>query len=144
MTEYVKPPRPLRQLGEYDPKELDGFYRKVVEKLNLLLTAPTWVEVTSFENSWVNYGSTNQTAGYTKDAFGFVHIKGCVKDGSSIPTIIFTLPAGYRPSANESFVVETTGGAFGSCFVQTNGTVIASSGGGTSYFWLSGITFYAG
>lgn len=118
------------------------FLQQVAQFINF--NPPTWTEVTAFENSWVNYGSTNQTAGYVKDAFGFVHIKGCVKNGSGIPTVIFTLPAGYRPTSNESFVVETTGSALGACFVQTNGTVIASYGGGTSYFWLSGITFYAG
>lgn len=100
-----------------------------------------WVEVTSFENSWVNYGGTNQTAGYVKDAFGFVHLKGVVKNGSSIPTIIFTLPAGYRPTAAETFTTHSHG--FGACTVTADGEVVAAVGS-VADFWLSGITFYAG
>ena len=54
----------------------------------------------AFQNSWVNYETveTNWSHAYfMKDAMGFVHIKGMVKSGSPVTSVIFTLPAGYRP-----------------------------------------------
>src|SRR5665647_1668974 len=33
-------------------------------------------------NAWVNTGSGFSTAGYMKDNFGFVHLKGCISSGA--------------------------------------------------------------
>ena len=54
-----------------------------------------WIPVT-FQNSWVNFGGGYETAAYTKDAFGNIHIKGSIKGGAS-GSVAFTLPANYRP-----------------------------------------------
>lgn len=51
-----------------------------------------------FLNGWVNYGGEWETAGFRKDANGYVHIKGLVKAGT-INAAVFTLPPGYRPAA---------------------------------------------
>jgi len=51
----------------------------------------------AFQSGWTNYGNGWDSAAYMKDSFGFVHIKGMVKGGPSLESIIFTLPIGYRP-----------------------------------------------
>ena len=57
-------------------------------------STPTWIAPTLL-NSWENYGGGYNNAGYMKDALGFVHLKGLIKNGN-IATI-FNLPSGYRP-----------------------------------------------
>lgn len=91
-------------------------------------------------NSWVNYGGTYATAGYWKDAEGIVHLHGLVKSGT-IGAAIFTLPAGYRPAADQQTAV-VSNGVYGYCAVRSSGNVEASSGANTT-FSLNGITFRA-
>jgi hypothetical protein len=52
-------------------------------------------------NSWANYGGFYREAGYMRDAVGTVHLRGCIKSGST-GTTAFTLPdePGWRPVAN--------------------------------------------
>lgn len=54
-------------------------------------------------NGWVNYSSTFQYAGYRKDEYGMVHIRGLVKSGTVPDSVVFTLPVGYRPANNHIF-----------------------------------------
>jgi hypothetical protein len=67
---------------------------------------------------WSNYGGGFNTAGFVRDRFGFVHLKGLVKasnanaigtceNGSSGNWTIFVLPVGYRP-ANRGLHVALT------------------------------------
>jgi hypothetical protein len=58
-----------------------------------------WV-APSLQNGWVDYGAGIQGVQYMKDANGFVHIRGVMKDGTaSAGTLVFTLPVGFRPPA---------------------------------------------
>ena len=61
-------------------------------------------------NGWVNFdASTYSVAGYYKDDFGVVHLKGCVKSGTvgaGVP--IFVLPWGHRPA--KILLIEGYGG----------------------------------
>lgn len=50
----------------------------------------------AFQNSWVNYGGVYQPLRFMKDPFGFVHLEGCIKNGTNAASV-FTLPTGYRP-----------------------------------------------
>ena len=52
-------------------------------------TAPT------LAGSWVNFGSDNEPAGYRLNG-DMVELRGSIKNGSGL---IFTLPAGMRPTA---------------------------------------------
>jgi hypothetical protein len=92
----------------------------------------------AFQNAWVNFGGSNATCSYYKDAFGRVWLKGTVKTGT-IGNTIFTLPSGYRPAEAELFAVASNG-AFGIATVNPDGTVVASAGSNV-YFTLSGISF---
>lgn len=93
-----------------------------------------------FVGAWVNYGSSNQTAGYYKDPFGIIHVVGAVMSGVA-GTTIFALPGGYVPAARETFTITTDTG-IGRVDVDGSGNVIHVSGG-TGFVSLAGITFRA-
>lgn len=89
-------------------------------------------------NSWVNVGGSEMTAGYWKDADGIVHLQGSIRSGT-ITSAAFTLPAGYRPSAEIDFAVSSYG-AFGEVSILANGNVIPQVGSNIN-FGLDGISF---
>lgn len=96
-----------------------------------------------FQNAWVNFGGTEDTARFWKDPWGVVHLAGCMKTGV-IGTVAFTLPAGYRPSAVQNFN-SLSNNALGITVVTPNGNVnpaVGAAGAAVSYY-LSGITFRA-
>ena len=95
----------------------------------------------TFLNSWVNFDATTfNAAGYYKDGFGIVHLRGLVKTGT-VALAIFTLPAGYRPVKTELFSV-VSNNAFGRVDVDTGGNVILTIGS-NAFASLDGITFRA-
>jgi hypothetical protein len=104
------------------------------------LITDTFTEVTSFSNSWVNYGSGYDTAGYYKDAYGYVHLKGLLKNGT-ITLTMFTLPAGYRPAYRYLFAT-LSNDALGRCDIDTSGNVIAVTGN-TAWISINGLVFLA-
>jgi len=100
-----------------------------------------WI-VPAFMNSWTNYDTTYNPAGYFKDSLGIVHLRGLVKNGTN-NTTIFTLPVGYRPSNRELQAVQTNLNIIGRVDILADGQVTVVSG---SNVWVSldGITFRAG
>jgi hypothetical protein len=99
-----------------------------------------WI-VPTLLNSWVNYDPTFNEAGYYKDANGFVHLRGMVKNGSST---IFTLPSGYRVKAGSRIWLMTTQGnsGLGRVDIYPNGNVLYISGG-NGWLSLDGLIFKA-
>ena len=87
----------------------------MTRQVTTIYDSEDWIAPTLL-NSWVNYDTGfHEQAGYYKDQFGRVHLKGLVKDGvidSSIP--VFQLPVGYRPSGIlwQSTVASAGFGAF--------------------------------
>ena len=102
-----------------------------------LSITPIWTAPT-LTNSWVNFGSGYNNAGYYKDKSGFVHLRGLVKNGTSGASI-FTLPSGSRPTGQCLFRVDANGG-IGRVDVNTNGTVVLVTGQ-NPYVSLDGIYF---
>ena len=93
-------------------------------------------------NSWVNYGDGFATVEYWKDADKVVHISGLIKDGGTADgTVIFTLPAGFRPGLKELFPSTLSSGT-GRIDVNDNGNVVAKIVS-AAYTSLSGISFLA-
>lgn len=89
------------------------------------LTATAWVAPTLL-GSWTNLGGVGiATAGYLKDPLGFVHFKGLVVGGAN-GSVVFTLPVGFRPGAQDQYPVLEGGpnGAAG-LVIFTNGNVSA-------------------
>jgi hypothetical protein len=99
-------------------------------------TAPTLL------NSWIVYNSYN--AGYYKNPFSEVKFKGYITGGTKTSgTVLFTLPAGYRPGQNLVLNI-TTGTTSVMIAIGTNGNVSlnADYSAGT-YIALDNISFRA-
>jgi hypothetical protein len=97
----------------------------------------------AYKNSWGTSGaSTNSIAGFRKDPFGKVMLRGAVKGGANA-TVVFTLPVGYRPPKDLGIALSTNNGAStGLCSIQANGDVWISGGvTATTTSWLDGIEF---
>lgn len=105
-------------------------------------TQEAWIEPTLL-NSWVNNGAPARTCAYMKDEFGFVCFKGMIKNGSSLGAIMFVLPAEYRPSSGDVYLVATSNDAYAELIVHANGNVGANRGS-TIWFSLEGLRFKAG
>ena len=115
------------------------------------LAAPeAWHEVggvvgnPSFQNGWLNYstGGCCTTAGYYKDRFGFVHLKGMIS-GGLIFSAAFTLPAGYRP-AHPQHMPATSSNTSGTAqvVISSDGRVVPGPGD-NAWLTLDGIVFPA-
>lgn len=107
----------------------------------------TWVSTNTawtalpYAANWSDFGAPWRVGGYRRDHLGRVHLRGMVKKSVAVaaPDTIFTLPAGFRPAADEYFAVNSNG-AFGTVFVTSAGLVRVQVGNLT-YVSLSGISF---
>lgn len=108
-------------------------------------TQEGWIAPT-LQNSWVNFGGTVPPAGYYKDEFGQVRLRGFIKDGTATAaTLLFTLPVGYRPAYSfycPCVCNNGTADVFASYTVGADGTVRFNTGANV-WFSLDSITFRA-
>lgn len=95
-------------------------------------TAPTLL------GTWANLGGIYETAGYMKDNFGVVRLKGVIGSGSGN---IFVLPVGYRPSKTKIYPI-IANGALGDVRIDSDGTVKLYGGSG-AYITLDCVSFLA-
>jgi hypothetical protein len=131
-TQYVE------QSGQYDFVETQNSVVQPTIRRDLVAGATeAWVAPT-FVNSWVNYGGTMATAGYTITQDVMVKLKGTVKNGTAGSTI-FTLPAGFRPDADMYFPA-ASGTSVGRVLVTSAG-VVQQSNGVTTEFGLDNVFF---
>jgi hypothetical protein len=99
--------------------------------------------VPTMANSWVNFGSTYAGVGYKMDRGNIVRLRGLVKSGTLNGTAeIFTLPVGYRPAEDITFVTISGGGSLGRVDITSAGLVRPMQGN-NAYFSLEGMTFLA-
>jgi hypothetical protein len=105
-------------------------------------STPTW-NAPTLTGGWSNYSGFNP-AGYIKDPYGIVRLRGLVKDGAVYTSNIMTLPAGFRPPYTCIFTVHAGQNGEARLDVNPSGLVyiIAYTGGGNNGFVsLDGITF---
>lgn len=105
-------------------------------KVNILNAESTITP--TFTNSWANYGSDYDTAGYYKDK-DRVFLQGLIK-GGTVGASAFTLPVGYRPAKRKIFTVNSNN-SFGRVDILANGNVLIDSSCSNSYISLEGISF---
>jgi hypothetical protein len=99
-----------------------------------------WIAPTLL-NSWINYGSGYNDAGYRINALGEVHLKGLIKNGTTtIGTNIFLLPTGYRPAQTYIFSASAND-LWAEIRVQTTGYVTTGAGVSASWTCLDGLIF---
>lgn len=85
---------------------------------------------------WTSLGSVHNYVGFHKDPFGMVHLKGVASCVANAPpaecppagdprSVIFTLPAGYRPAAQEAVsVLSSVAGNIARIDVTSSGQVV--------------------
>lgn len=94
-------------------------------------TAPTLTD------GWANTGGSDAPAGFYKDPWGRVYLRGVV-DSGSLPGDIFTLPSGYRPG----YIVRlSTTDSVGMARIQILTSGIVHISAGTPWVALDGISF---
>lgn len=108
------------------------------------IASPTWTAPTLL-NSWVNYGSDGagnnySPAGYYKDQFGRVYLRGMIRSGTATSeTVLFTLPTGFRPGFRILFDTQSDS-ILGRVDVLPNGEVRILVGT-TNWITLEGLSF---
>lgn len=102
----------------------------------------TWTNVSTFNNGWTNFGGGWAPAAYAKDALGFVHVRGLIKDGAAGQ--IFLLPAGFRPPVDLLFPTFANT-LLGRVDVLSDGSFVAAvvPAGSNAYFAIN-ISFFVG
>lgn len=123
----------------------------VIGSANLYATkaVEAWREIggvgqPAFQNSWANNFGVRKAA-FRKDSMGMVHLRGCIAGNNG--SVIFTLPAGYRPKSNNAAAFSVPAGNGTNTnyvlFIDTNGDVsMGGAPGGAVAFYLNGIHFH--
>lgn len=91
----------------------------------------------AFQNSWVNFGGSEQLVSFYKWG-DRVYLAGLTASGT-LPGTVFTLPAGYHPSGAARFCV-VSNNALGIVLVAADGTVQVIAGS-TAWVDLAGVEF---
>lgn len=113
---------------------------------NYQLRSAAWIEIpdASLLNSWVWYNNASgayATPAYMKDADGFVHLKGMIKNGT-VDANCFVLPEEYRVAKSSIFAVASNG-AFGEVYIFNDGGIQPTTPCNNAWVSLDGIIFKA-
>jgi len=120
------------------PDNQQGTTYSIVSTSVTVLGAPAVIIAPTLNGTWVNYGAGTATAGYFKDSYGMVHIRGRVKDGVT-GTSVFTLPVGFRPLAQVKFPISENNVCI-PLYITAAGDLMPVGGGNTELS-LDGILF---
>ena len=80
-------------------------------------------------------------AGYLKDSNGFVHLRGQLVAPHNTNSIAFTLPSGFRPSADTNFGLRTQATITDYFHIASDGNAYGFPAATSTAFMLDGITF---
>jgi len=93
----------------------------------------------AFQNSWSSVGGAYGPVAFRKDPFGHVSLKGVAQSGTN-NTVIFTLPAGYRPAVATTVpVIGDSAAAGNQITINPDGTVTGLRSG--AFLWLYNVEF---
>lgn len=97
-----------------------------------------------------NYAAGWDVSGYYKDVTGRVFLRGLIKGtGITVGSTLFTLPPGFRPTANQMFAaIGYTGSAYEVCRLDVDSSgvvyvnaIVSGAGNPTGFLSLSGVSF---
>jgi len=103
--------------------DLDSFEVKRAAGWEPISSTSAWTAVT-FAGTWVNFGGTYQAVQYRKVG-NTVKVRGSAKNGAA-NSVVFTLPAGFRPPADLQFNC-VSAGVTAPVDVSSTGTVTITS-----------------
>lgn len=109
---------------------------------NLVVGDSGWTNVSTFFNSWTNFGAGYAPAQYRKLPSGMVALQGLIKSGS-FGQVAFVLPSGYRPSARLLLAAVDGNNNGVRLDIDSNGDVYAYSGANNGYYGFA-VSFYPG
>lgn len=121
-------------------------------RLDTLEAEPTWINIANDDllNSWVTSTQSGNIVSYWKDQWGYVHMRGSVqKNNPSASSGVFTLPVGYRPPQNCSFVAVVYSDALtflpAVISVPSTGTILLAYAGGatTNAFFSFDVVYFS-
>jgi hypothetical protein len=107
------------------------------------LRQENWYDVNSFFTGWKSFGGSHPAAGYFKDSFGVVHLRGLVVAAAGATKQIFILPLDYRPGFRPVHMVLFENTQFARIDVTTEG-IVECEPLKLGWYSLDGITFRAG
>jgi hypothetical protein len=113
------------------------------------VTIPKWYSgnVLSSTAGWADYGSGYAGIGYAKTNNDIVVLKGLIRAGTTAAgTVVGTLPTGYRPSSDLTFITSTSGGTEGTparLDIRTNGEIAIQAIAANTWLSLDTIRFVA-
>lgn len=126
-------------------RDVSGTYDFWIDAVSLRLTGEALSGPTYSDANWVDYGGGFTGGGYWRDAAGLIHLRGLVQTlvVRAVGATIFTLPAGFRPAAQELFAVNIgTVGTHGRVDIAAGGQVyIQTALAANDFVSLSGIVF---
>lgn len=94
----VDPTAADRRMDMLEGMALDA--RPPVPPAPFVLPIPEgWISP-AFAGAWINFGGGYNPAGYFKDPWGIVHLRGRISSGD-MNSAVFTLPTGYLPAFTE-------------------------------------------
>ena len=121
---------------------------QAVEPIVGRLSQNDWT-ASSLADGWTNAAHT-RGAGYFKDPFDVVHLRGTLKADESATKVLLTLPIKHRPAASESFLAWCSAPGAGSATsrrvtITADGTITldGDSPSNNEMISLGGITFVA-
>lgn len=118
-------PGALKLTGQVLNYELRDELQYLHDNLSgILPPMEAWIAPT-LNAPWANVGGSESVAGYCKDAFGWVHLKGSIELGTS-GSVAFTLPVDYRPVERRRLATVSNGGANGQLRIDSTGDVRVS------------------
>jgi hypothetical protein len=140
-TETARGTVELATTAEAMSGTLTGAYAMNPARVRESIQPEAWIAPTLL-NSWVNFGAPWQTAAYRKTPWNGVELRGLIKNGTiTTGTVLFTLPAGYRPANDRVFVSFHGGGAAGRINVLSNGDVTISNVTDNTFLSLEPVRF---
>jgi hypothetical protein len=92
--------------------------------------------------SWINFGAPAEAAGHRKTPWGEVQLRGTIKGGTTTNgTVLFNLPAGYRPANERRFPAMQGGASVCLIYVSSNGDVLINGLTNNAYLSLDSVRF---